>query len=254
MSALQYLESMLAKYNLTEGEIANMRGRRAQVESIFRTAMGPQIEAIYYSGSFGKGTAIRLGFDLDICLYFKRDSFGNLHEMYSAVLDVLEAEDFDVVPQTVSIHADLGGTGVDIVPARSLSDGSGNANLYVTTLNTSLQTNIPAHRDYISKSEARPVIKLMKAWRDLHSIHFKSFALELLVIKALENTRPEVPLDQQFMSALRFAAEQTTRVKLVDPANMNNIVSDLIPINDKLDLQNQAAASITKKTWQEIIS
>ena len=253
MSAQQYLESILAKYNLTEGEVTNLKARRANIENALRTVMGPKIETIYYSGSYAKGTAIRLGFDLDICLYFKPDSFGTLREMYSAVLEVLKSQRLNFTPQTVSIHIDLGGTGIDVVPARSLGDGKGNANLYVMNRDTSLLTNIPVHKEYISKSKARPTIKLMKVWRDLHSIHFKSFALELLVIKALENTSPDAALDHQFMTALRFATEQTKQVRLIDPANSNNVVSDLIPENDKANLQSQSAASITKKTWGEIV-
>lgn len=249
----QYLESILEKYNLTEGDVANLKARRAHIESVFQSVLRPKIETVYYSGSYAKGTAVKPEFDLDVCLYFKHDSFGNLREMHSAVLQVLKAEYANVVSQTVSIHVDLGGTGIDVVPARSFSDGTGTANLFVTTTGGSLQTNIPLHKDYITKSHARPTIKLMKIWRHLHQIHFKSFALELLVIKALENAPSDASLDAHFQKTLGFAASEATRVRLLDPANSNNVVSDLVADSDKANLQGQAAASYAETSWGRVI-
>ncbi len=249
----QYLESILEKYNLTEGDVSNLKSRRAHIENVLRSVLGAKIEAVYYSGSYAKGTAVKPNFDLDVCLYFKHDSFENLREMHSTVLRVLKAEHTNVAPQTVSIHVDLGGTGIDVVPARSFSDGSGTANLYVATTGASLQTNIPMHKEYVSKSHARATIKLMKIWRNLHGIHFKSFALELLVIKALEKTPPDAALDVQFQKTLGFAANEATSVHLVDPANSNNIVSDLVPDSDKVNLQRQAAASYAETSWGRVV-
>jgi len=253
MTPQQYLEDVLKKYNLTEGEVANLQGHRQYVQGVLETYFGTAIETVYNSGSYAKGTAVNLGFDLDVCPYFKRSSFGTLEEMYFTVLECLREEDLEAIEQTVSIHIDAGGNGIDIVPARSLSDGSGNANLYVTTKRNSLLTNIPKHRDYVSTHNARPVIKLMKVWRHRHGIHFKSFALELLVIKALADVPSGADLPSRLRTALEFARDHAADARLLDPANSGNVVSDLIDGNDKQNLARQAGASLAKRTWEEVL-
>jgi len=252
MTPQQYLEGLLEKYNLTEGQVANVKAERQYVEDLLRTYFGSAIETVYYSGSYAKGTAINLSFDLDVCLYFRRDSFANLEEMYEMVLEALREEGLDANPQTVSIHVYFGGNDIDVVPARSLGDGTGNANLFVTTQRRPLQTNIPKHKEYMSKHQARPIIKLMKVWKHRHGIHFKSFALELLVIKALGDS-PSGDFGAQLQKALEFARDHALDARLVDPANSNNIVSDLTPVEDKQNLARQAAASVSKKTWEEVV-
>ncbi len=173
--------------------------------------------------------------------------------MYLQVLEVLREEGLNANPQTVSIHVNLGGNDIDVVPARSLSDGSGYANLYVSSKDTSIQTNIPKQRELMAGSKARPVIKLMKVWRHRHSVNFKSFALELLVMKALEAASSNADLGTQFWTALGFARDHAVDTKLVDPANSNNVVSELVPDNDKLNLARQAGASMKSDTWDKIL-
>ncbi len=252
MTPQQYLENVLEKYNLTEGQVANLKAERQYVEDVLKTYFGSTIETVYYSGSYAKGTTISLRFDLDVCLYFRRDSFASLEAMYYMTLEALQEDGLDANPQTVSIHVNFGGNDIDVVPARSLGDGTGNANLYVTSQKRSLQTNIPKHKEYVSKHQARPIIKLMKVWRHRHGIHFKSFALELLVIKALGDAASG-DFGAQLWKALEFARDHAPEARLVDPANANNIVSDLIPFEDKQNLSRQAGASMGKKTWGEIL-
>jgi hypothetical protein len=254
MGAEQYLEQILHKYSLTEGEEQNLRGRRAQVEREIRREFGASVEAVYYSGSFAKGTATKLGSDLDLCFYFKRSAFQTLKGMYTTVFDTLLEDGFGPRKQTVSINLTMGGNQVDIVPARSLGDGTNDANLYVTTRDGLIKTNIPKQRDFLAASKARPTIKLMKIWRDRRGISFKSFALELLTIKALEGVGDAEPLGNQFQKSLVYAAEKAATARLVDPANSANVVSDLIPTTDKQNLASQARAAAAAKNWGEVVS
>lgn len=71
---------------------------------------------------------------MDLCPYFKRNSFATLREMYFEILELFREEGLNANPQTVSIHVNLGGNDIDVVPARSLSDGSGNAAAAVAAL------------------------------------------------------------------------------------------------------------------------
>ncbi|MBI5778908.1 MAG: nucleotidyltransferase [Planctomycetes bacterium] len=250
MTSQQYLEEILAKYNLTENDISGIQKRRKEIEDLLRYSYGSKISRVYYSGSYAKGTAINLKYDVDLCVYFKGDAFYTLQDMYNQVFASLRS--LNPRKQIVSIRISNDKESVDIVPAREISNNSADANLFVTTTGSSIKTNIELHKDYVSKAKCRPIIKLMKIWKYRHSIHFKSFALELLIIKALDNSRTE-DYGELMLQALRYTKENVELVKLIDPANSNNIVSDLITSSDKLTMKNNANASLEKTRWEDIV-
>lgn len=76
--------------------------------------------------------------------------------------------------------------------------------------------------------------------------------MELLTIRALESCNSN-DLGDQVWHVLKFIRDNVENVKLVDPANTNNIVSDLVDSSDKINMKNNAAASLTKNNWEEII-
>ena len=171
--------------------------------------------------------------------------------MYSDVYGVL-SEKYPVNKQKVSIGLTYDGDNIDIVPARKIDEKTDDANLYINTTGGQIKTNIPKHKDHISQAKCRPTIKLMKIWKFRHSLHFKSFALELLTIRALESCKSH-DLGDQVLHVLRFIRDNVENVKLVDPANTNNIVSDLVDAIDKTNMKNNAVSSLGKQNWNEVI-
>lgn len=251
MTQQQYLEQILAKYNLGNSEVEPIKKKRAIIEEYLRSNYGAKIATFYYSGSYAKGTAINLKYDLDLCIYFQNNAFSSLADMYNDVYKILSKK-YPVKKQKVSIGITYGNDSIDIVPARKIDNNTNDANLFISTTDGQIKTNIPKHKDYISEAKCRPTIKLMKIWKVQHSIHFKSFALELLTIRALESCASN-DLGDQVLHVLKFIIANVENVKLVDPANTNNIVSDLVDFSDKINMKNNAAASLTKTNWGDII-
>jgi hypothetical protein len=261
LTAQQYLEGILSKYNLKDKDIKMIKDHRSIVEHSLKQAYTNKIDTFYYSGSYGKGTAVNLKYDLDLCIYFKNDAFSTLHEMYLDVYKCLNymSEDFEyilgegyvVTKQNVSIGL-RGYLDADIVPARIINEKSKDANLYVSENGEHIKTNIPLHIEYVNKSKCRPIIKLMKVWKYQHKIHYKSFALELLTIRALKDyNNPDY--GKQVWHVLEYIRDHVESIKLVDPANSNNIVSNLIIQSDKINMKNQAKSSLQKQYWKDII-
>ena len=106
--------------------------------------------------------------------------------------------------------------------------------------------------DYISKSETRPIIKLMKIWRDEHNLKFKSFALELLTIQALKGYNSN-DYGNQLFHVLKYIDDHALSISLYDPSNSANNVADSIDFLDKISLYNAAHSSISEKFWRDII-
>ena len=247
----QYLERVLSKYNLTEKQIESLQNKRKGVEEFLRSRYGSKIQSVNYSGSYAKQTAINLKYDLDICVFFHRESFTTVAEMYSSVYETMRSYG-QVTKQKVSIRLSSGSESIDVVPARRIDTDSTDANLYVSTTGGQIKTNITMHRDYISESGCRPIIKLMKVWKYQRGIHYKSFALELLTIKALEGFKSD-DYGERMLHVLKFVRDNVETIRLVDPANSNNVVSDLIDSSDKTNMKTQAISSLAQSNWGSIV-
>lgn len=252
MTGHEYLKGLLANYNLTDADVEKVQNKRKNVEDFLRKRVGDKIDRFYYSGSYAKKTAINLDYDLDLCIYFKPDSYTSLRTMYEDTCKNLK-DMGQIDPRNVSIRLPQGGgLSVDVVPGRLISTTSDDINLYSRLKDTSMKSNIPKHKDVISQSDCRPIIKLMKIWKYRRGIHYKSFALELLTIEALKNC-PKDDYGNALWRVLTFAAANVETIKLIDPANGNNDVSDSITSEEKTNFKNQAASSLKQQYWKDIV-
>jgi len=249
MTAHEYLENVLNSHALNDWEVESLRNKRSEIETYLRSCFGQDITNFYYSGSIAKGTAIRLSYDLDLCVYFKRDSFDSLRDMYEQVYTKLDQR-YSLEPKTVSIA--IKGSNVDIVPPRRIDETGVLVNLYRRDIDSQIQTSISIHVKTISASGVRNIIKLIKIWKQRHNLHFKSFALELLVIKSLKDKVLD-GYDNKVWEVLKYIRDDVLTVRLEDPANSNNVVSDVILGKDKQAMTTQAIVSLNQGSWSDII-
>ncbi|MDL2242455.1 hypothetical protein LJC25_01865, partial [Bacteroidales bacterium OttesenSCG-928-K03] len=219
-----------------------------------------KVSSAINSGSYAKHTAINTKFDIDICQPFRFDSFNSLEEMADSVYDFFlnEYDDddllyFNVKKQRVStgltFYMDGQEIKMDVVPGRELSEGdyfqTSKLNLYVrakqNTPATYTQTNIKKHIEYISgKEQERNIIRLLKIWKNNKNKDIKSFFIELITIRAFENAN-QIPtsLWEQLKMVLEFIRDNIETIRLVDPANSNNVVSDTLSDIEKENLSNE---------------
>lgn len=258
MTPQQYLEEILSKYNLSDSDEQSIRNKRLDYEQLLKKHFPGMIASIYYSGSVGKKTAISPSFDLDLCIYYKEGSFNTLKEMYTKTRDVVKLKGSAVEERNVSIKIPQGrGIDIDIVPARIISSTKPTeANLYARLKDSSIKTDIPGHIKLISESQCRPIIKLMKIWKYQNNLQFKSFGLELLTIEALKNYQFQDYGDGMW-HVLHYIKNNVKTIKLTDPVNSNNIVSDDITTNEKEALRSAAEITIKraqeKNSWAEVV-
>lgn len=232
MTPHEYLQTQLDNNKLSEEEQNNVSERKQKIEDKLRGEFGSKIQSIKYSGSISKGTAVKNSHDIDIALHFKNDSFSTLKEMYDSVYDFLEKH-YKVRKQKVSIG--LPGQDVDVVPGRRINPDDSSDNdvfLYRTDNDSRIKTNIEKQKDAIRESGSKEVIKLCKIWRDNWNLEFKSFALELLVIKALEDFDGK-GYDNKFRHLLEYICENVESVTLTDPGNSNNDVAETVESSKK---------------------
>ncbi|MER0438243.1 hypothetical protein [Emticicia sp. W12TSBA100-4] len=212
------------------------------------------------SGSYAKHTAINIKFDIDISQPFKHDSFTTLQEMADDVFNYFNTEYKEKDNQLTQVRKQTKSTGLtfdlegdiicmDVVSGRELTQDdyveTNRLKLYVREENeqdaTSTLTNIQNHTEHINgKSKERPVIRLLKVWKhNKGKKYIKSFFLELIVIRAFKNeTTIPVDLWERLKKAMEFIRDNVETIKLEDPGNSNNIVSNDLTEQEKKNLSN----------------
>lgn len=76
----RYLEGLLAKYKIQEQDIQAMNKLRGKFKDIIQQQYKKEFNNFFNAGSQAKNTAIRSKYDLDLCIYFKENSF-NIREL-----------------------------------------------------------------------------------------------------------------------------------------------------------------------------
>lgn len=249
MSSDQYLNSVVQKYAV------NVAGAKAAGQSIYpvieRWSSGYLVKA-EFSGSLSKGTAISIGTDADIFISMSSTTPGTLADLYGTLYNALTQAGYTARKQNVSIGVTASGYKVDLVPARRQSQNGNDHSLYKNKTNSWAQTNITTHINYVKNSNRIIEVKLAKIWRQLNSLDFPSFYLEMAVIDSLKYS-PVGDIASNFWKVLQFFRDDLTSARYVDPANTNNVISDDLNASQKLVVANMARVSIGKKTWGEIV-
>ncbi len=255
-----YLEQILQKYNTKI--IFNYSSDIFNLKSILKTWAGMFYIDILESGSYAKGTAISLSSDIDYMISLTNSCNpynGGLKAIYESLYNLLAKNYLNVRKQNVSVRIVLNGLEVDITPARKQIGNTNDHSLWLSKQNSWQQTNIKKHIIDISKSGRINEIKLLKIWRELHQLEFPSIYLEYLVINTLLYkplaSKPDI-LENNFKEILFALANDIINplsFKIVDPANSNNILSELLTTSEKNKIIYQAKLALNQQYWQTIV-
>lgn len=228
--------------------VDKVKRRREEVKAKMSNRYGSDKYSSFGSGSFAKHTATNVKFDLDLVEPFKHNAFGTLQEMFDSVHDFL-AEEYKntgvtIRKQKVSIgisfpmeEGDEKSVELDVVPGRELSDNdyfdSHDLNLCFNEdhwgfkKGTSQKTNIHKQISHIEgKSSARQIIRLLKIWKKQKGKKYKSFVIELAVIRALDGYNGDNNLWPRLKYTMEYLRNHIAESSfhLFDPGNTNNDV------------------------------
>lgn len=265
----QYLQDVLETHRMAhiENLVNKYKARRSEIKEAIEQEYNGKIYNPIYSGSFAKSTAINSKFDLDNAVPFKKDSFTSLENMFNDVYNFLYdkySDEATVQKQKVSIgvifHADKDGDeiSIDVVPGRELNQeqysDDKNLHLYVNSQfglldeKSYIKTNIQAQIDHIkAKENERKVIRLLKIWKYTNSKKYKSFLLELFVIRAYNDKNITGNLWEQLKTVLEYIKDNANKdgFTLKDPGNNSNNVMDTLNSIDKMNLSNEMSSILS---------
>jgi len=267
----KYLDRVLESHKMKHVNylMEKYKNKREEVkDSLEEKFSDGKVTRAINSGSYAKHTAINTKFDIDISQPFKYKKFDTLKDMADAVFDYFnnEYEDEDLIRyKTRKQQVSTGLTFVidgdeiqmDVVPGRELAEDdyaiTNRLNLYVRPKGlypaTSTQTNIQKHIDLIKKKgDERSIIRILKVWKvNKNKDRVKSFLLELITIHAFERAS-EIPNDlwSKLKMTMEFIRDYVKTIRLEDPANSNNIVSDTMTDSEKDALANDMKIMLDK--------
>lgn len=230
----QYLIGILNRERVDEGPFSPVHIAHRTLQPIISAWAGTQLSHVGMSGSFAKGTANRSGTDIDLLLSLWGTCTTSLRECYLSLRNSLIAAGYHAEMQNVSIGVRVGGTKVDLVPARQQGFLSSDHSIYHKRSGNWRKTNIQTHVNLVRNCGHTNVIRLLKLWRDQRGLEFPSFYLELATIKAL-NGGWYGTLSQNVLRVLDYLAGDFVKDRFFDPANRNNAVSDDLTSTENAD-------------------
>lgn len=254
-----YLYQILQKY--TARDLTNYSGLLSQLKNTLQTWASSCYVNILDSGSRAKGTAISLASDVDYLVSLTsgcNDNNGGLKGCYDSLFTRLNSTYSSVRKQNVSVRINLSGLEVDITPARKQDGNTNYHNLYISKSDSWTQTNIQKHITDISQSGRTNEIKVLKIWRELHQIDFPSIYLEYLLMNniLLNRSKDTNSLGDNVWHTFNELAKtqgNPLSARIVDPANSNNILSDLLTTAEKNKIISQAQTAIRQTNWNQIV-
>jgi len=218
------------------------------------------------SGSLAKGTALRSLNDIDVACYISgADAPGDVPKLLNYLADKLRKafpnfSPDQVKPNTYSVTVSFRGSGldVDVVPILYNGHTDWYGNLVSQDNGSFLETCIPRHLEFIRKrkqaheTDFAQIVRLIKFWarnlkREREGFRFKSFMIELLLAQLADQGLDFSDYPEALQHFFTYVARSNIRelvafgdyykvssvgtftepVKIIDPVNANNNVSQL---------------------------
>ncbi len=278
---------------------AQARRLREKVEKHLKEHPDFSLKKMIISGSLAKGTGLRSLNDIDIACYVSGAEVpSDIPKLLDYIAERLRKafpnfSPDQVKPQTYSISVSFKGSGldVDIVPILYYGDVNWYGNLVSQDDGAFLKTSIPRHLEFAKKhKEAHPqhftqIVRLAKYWarkekRERDGFRFKSFMIEMIFAKlsddgedfsdypeALQNfftyiaktdMRELVIFDDYYSTS--EVATVSTPIKIIDPVNHENNVSELytssqadVIVEAALDAGDAIDSALSAMTKQDTI-
>jgi hypothetical protein len=203
----------------------------------------------FHFGSTEKGTALKEGFDIDICLAFNHNAFASTAVMFFNVYDILRKyvgingiTDIREQKKSIGIFFLLKGIEykIDILPQK-ISSGNGNCTsgyLYVNNKGllekpSRTKTDIELLNSISLSETQKKVLVILKDWKNRNHIPISSHLLQYLMIGAYSAHKKSVPrsLTNKVAMVLRYIRDNIEGITLSSIENTNNILTNISPMH-----------------------
>ena len=248
----EYILSVLQRYMIPTGPLSPAEQAANALNPFLRHWAGPYLNNIFFAGSYAKGTGVRGSTDIDIFISLSPNLTTNLAAIYNGLFDFALRQGWNPRRQNVSIGIQYLAQKIDLVPGQVQAGYQNYHSLYRSKVNSWTQTNVALQTKLVRESGRINEIRAIKIWRNLRNLDFPSFFLELAVIQALHG-RYRNTLADNIVEVIRFISAYLITIRIVDPANTNNIISDDLTVAEKQFIVAQANQTLRTANWGQVI-
>lgn len=260
----QYLKKVLESQKLDKQNpvIQELLAMRVMLKSCFKQCFGNFLAGSPIdSGSYAKATLVSSKFDIDIIIPFKKNSVSRITEMSEVVfnyLSHLSTINHNIVKireqgKSIGVLVKIFGEKkwIDIVPGKEINNyqKDGNLNLHhrvkdngflAPARNTTMKTNPRKHRSLTeNEKENREIIQLFKVWGNVSGIKFSTPPIEYMVHFAAEKYGFTTSIFENLMTTIVYIIKNLETKRIVDIANSNNVISEMMTEGEKRKVVNQ---------------
>lgn len=216
----------------------------------------------FLTGSYVRNTIIRPPKDVDFFIVLDETKYGNigpkdiLSTLEKAIKDVLKDKRIVVQSHSVTIEYD-NEFGIDVIPA--FENGSDRYKIpeVINDKEAWLLSNPKIHKEKLTKANESnngqlvPIVKLLKSWKEDNCAYLKSFHLELLAARILDNAGIR-NISEGLNIFFNGASSYLSTACVVDPANTTNLVDSYLNANERSQAINSIlkAKEISNKAWE----
>ena len=232
MKVTQAFDAFLRRLEPRAEEAASASRQKDEVIAKLQKGLHPKEGML--SGSFGRRTAVRPLHDIDLFVVLGADS-GFAEQPPATCLKRVAAVLREAYPQVDpqpgfrSVHLGKvpGGVDFDVVPAVEVPGQSGVFKIPDRDVHQWIRTNPWKHQelcnaaDATAQSKFRPILKMLKRWRDLHGVPIRSFLLEAISYKAFPQAPDRYP--DGLAHLFQFVGERVPQ-PCPDPAGLGSRV------------------------------
>lgn len=197
------------------------------------------------NGSAERDTAI-VGSDIDIQLKLKKEAVF-IDEMKPLIMDFLiglkDRHLEKIRDQEYSIGLIFRYKGevkrIDVVPTRAVYNDKDQVYIYSSVSKKIRKTNPVKQSQALRFTEKqRKIIKILKGWKKENNLKLPSVLIEHLVMRAFSELRISRGLSNSLLDVLEYIASRIKSIRIVDPANSNNIISNCLTLQEKKEISN----------------
>jgi hypothetical protein len=252
MTGDEYILSILKKYEVPRGPESVAEQAASRIAPKIQRWAGEWLADLSYSGSYAKQTAVHGVTEVDLFISLKPEMPGTLKKIYDELFTLATLHGWKPRRQEVSIGISINGLNLDLIPGRAQAGYENYHDLYRLKSDSVRQTDVHLHVDTVAKSHRLREIQAIKIWRHIHQLAWPSLYLEFFVINSLTG-RSTDSLAHNVLHALDTIGEALETTCIVDPANLDNMLSDDVTPEEKKTLADQAKETAAQQHWEDII-
>ena len=252
MTGDEYILSILKKYEVPRGPESAAEKAASRIAPKIQRWAGEWLAALSYSGSYVKQTAVHGITDVDLFISLKPEMPGNLKKIYDELFTLAALHGWNPRRQNVSIGVSINGMDLDLIPGRAQPGFENYHDLYWLKTDSLRHTDVNFHVETVAKSHRHREIQAIKIWRHIHQLDWPSLYIDFFVINALTG-RSTDSLSLNVLHALDAIGETLETACIVDPANLDNMLSNDLTPQEKKNIADQAKKSAAQQHWEDIL-